>query len=256
MQLIRWDEGRVPAVNDGNNANGSIGWGMMKQSFLRGGALLCALFIASATSMASRPAPDAVIYRIERKGSTIGRHEVTMTRQDGQVQVDIAFKIRVKVAFMTVFKMDHQAHEVWTEDGDLRALHALTERSSGTFQVDVAPDGAGYKVVVNGDETQAPPNVVPSSFSFARDLFGKTAVQVTLLDTLSGNQKPSFIQPLNNEVLTLEDGRTLDAEYFEIVRTDTGQLTHRIWVGEGGVLLKLGLFTKDDQYIEYHRVFS
>lgn len=228
----------------------------MRHYFLRGVLLLSALFISSASSLASRPDPDAVIYRIERKGSDIGRHEVAMTRRDGQVQVDIAFKIRVKVAFLTVFKMDHHAHEVWTEDGALKALHALTERSSGTFRVDVAPNGEGFKVMVNGDETVAPPDVVPTSFSFARGLFGDLAVQVTLLDTLSGNQKPSFIQPLDRQSLTLDNGAVVETRYFEIVRTDTGQLTHQIWVDDDGTMLKLGLFTKDDQYIEYHRVLS
>ena len=227
---------------------------MMRQNCLRWAALLCALFISSASSLASRPEPDAVVYRIERKGATIGRHEVVMTRQGGKVQVDIAFKIRVKVAFLTVFKMDHNAHEVWTDDGGLQALHALTERASGTFRVDVAPNGDGYKVEVNGDMSAAPKDVMPTSFSFASDLFGIVARTVTLLDTLSGAQKPSFIMPLGNDVLTNEPGAApVKVRYYEIVKTDDGRLTHRIWVDQDGNLLKLGLFTKDEQYIEYLR---
>ncbi|GAB4138613.1 MAG: hypothetical protein Tsb0016_04650 [Sphingomonadales bacterium] len=204
--------------------------------------------------MASRPDPDAVVYRIERKGSTIGRHEVVMTRQGDKVQVDIAFKIRVKVAFLTVFKMDHNAHEIWTDNGGLQALHALTERASGTFRVDVAPNGDGYKVEVNGDMSAAPKDVMPTSFSFARDLFGNVAVSVTLLDTLSGAQKPSFIMPLGNDWLPGPDGEaSVPVRYYEIVKIDDGRLTHRIWVDRAGNLLKLGLFTKDEQYIEYLR---
>ncbi|RME65713.1 MAG: hypothetical protein D6782_05705 [Alphaproteobacteria bacterium] len=216
--------------------------------------MVCALFLSSASSLASRPHPDAVVFRIERKGATIGRHEVVMTHHDGRVDVDIAFKVRVKVAFLTVFKMSHTAHEEWTENGKLKTLHALTERSSGTFDVAVTPSADGYRVVVNGDASTAPANMVPTSFSFAKDLFGATAVQVTLLDTLSGRQRPSFIQPLQETELTLDDGRTVTTAYYEILRTDTGQTTHRIWVDAAGNLLKLGLFTKDDQYIEYYRV--
>ncbi|MFZ5609750.1 MAG: DUF6134 family protein [Pseudomonadota bacterium] len=195
-----------------------------------------------------------IVYRIERNGQAIGSHHVTLRQsEDGLYSVDIAFSIRVKFAFITAFKMDHRASEVWTADGALLDLRAVTERKSGRFDVHVSAAGKdGFRVTVNGETMPAPASLVPSSMTFAQRLFDGAVHRFVLLDTLSGGQKPSTIFYRGMEAVDI-DGRAMAADYFEILLDKTNSITHRIWRAGDGSFLKLGLATKDGHYIEYIR---
>lgn len=211
-------------------------------------------------SASSAPPPPEVVtnqhkitYRIERNGQDIGRHQVVVTDDgNGHFNVDIQFKIRVKFAFITAFKMDHKAHEVWTKDGDLLDLEAFTDRKSGNFEVSVLPQPEGYIVSVNGEENLIEEELTPTSFTFPAPLFTGEEKQVLLLDTLSGNLKPSTIRPMARQEVE-NNGQTFISDYYEITFDETGETTHRIWVDDDLTFIKLGLFTKDGHYIEYYR---
>jgi len=216
-------------------------------------ALLAVLLVVVPPAAAVRPPPgEALVYRIERNGAKIGRHEVWIDRRDDGTDISVQFKVRVKFAFITAFRMDHQAHERWTPDGALASLVAHTSRSSGDFDVKVAPNGTGYKVWVNGEEHHAPPDMAPSSFTLAHALFDGKEKRITLLDTLSGAQKPSLITPMGMRELDI-DGKRMSFPYYEITWLETGEITHRIWMHEDGAFVRLGLTTKDGHYIEYFR---
>ncbi|MGD8327371.1 MAG: DUF6134 family protein [Sphingomonadales bacterium] len=216
------------------------------------GNSVAAPVISSAAALSEE---GSITYRIERKGKTIGHHRVVRTQDEqGRYHVDISFSIRVKFAFITAFKMDHQASELWTSDGKLLNLHAFTDRKSGQFDVRVNPlnDEDGFNLVVNGKQEVAPPELTPTSFTFPQALFVGEERPVLLLDTLSGFLKPSTIHPHDKVELEL-DGRTIETDYYEITYDETGDVTHRIWVDDNLTFLKLGLFTKDGHYIEYFR---
>lgn len=209
---------------------------------------------ASADNTPNVVTTDTVTYRIERKGKKIGRHQVVRTQQDnGLIRVDISFSIRVKFAFITAFKMDHEAQELWSAEGKLLDLKAKTDRKSGQFDVRLSPqDEDGFELRVNGETDDAPPSVMPTSFTFPQSLFIGETRPVLLLDTLSGFLKPSTIHALEPRALQFE-GRETVTDYYEITYDETGDVTHRIWVGDDLAFLKLGLFTKDGHYIEYFR---
>lgn|GEM_PF-3337953 len=224
--------------------------------------LLCvgvsaAMPVSSQEEAAAAPSSDEnrVSYRIERKGKKIGRHEVLRRQdEDGRYHVDISFSIRVKFAFITAFKMDHQASEIWSADGQLLDLKAFTDRKSGQFDVKIRPteDESQYNLEVNGETEVAPAHLMPTSFTFPQGLFVGEERSVLLLDTLSGFLKPSTIHPQDQVTLDV-GGRSHQVDYYEITYDETGDVTHRIWVDGDLTFVKLGLFTKDGHYIEYFR---
>lgn len=212
--------------------------------------------VMSDDTVMSAPSDEgAISYRIERKGKKIGRHQVVRHMdEEGRYHVDISFSIRVKFAFITAFKMDHQASEIWSPDGELLDLKAFTNRKSGQFDVRIRPiDGREeFNLEVNGEKETVPSHFMPTSFTFPEGLFIGEEVSVLLLDTLSGFLKPSTIHP-QNEVSIELDGQVHLVDYYEITHDETGDVTHRIWLDNDLTFVKLGLFTKDGHYIEYFR---
>ncbi|MGD1955136.1 MAG: DUF6134 family protein [Sphingomonadales bacterium] len=193
-------------------------------------------------------------YKIYRKGKTIGDHRVSVRLDEAHAFVDINFSIRVKFLGITAFRMDHQASERWKLlPVALEAMSATTDRSSGTFVVEVGEGEEGYDVVVNGETSEAPLQVMPTSFTLARLLFDTSDKDVVLLDTLSGILRPSRIHYRKfDEDLDVE-GVLGTVNYYEITRRDTGEITHRIWYDEGDAFVQVVLTTKDGHYVEYRR---
>lgn len=226
--------------------------------FCLGVAALCCLGAGPAENAPSDPArlqPDQKLhYKIFRKGKLIGDHYVALRVSEVQAHIDIEFAIRVKFLGITAFKMDHKASERWAlKPRTLEALTAVTDRSTGTFKVTVDAAESGYEVLVNGAESQAPEQVVPTSFTLASHLFDEADKDVVLLDTLSGVLRPSRIHYRKKEASPMFDGAVGAVRYYEIKRMDTGDVTHRIWFDETEAFFQVGLKTKDGHYVEYRR---
>lgn len=196
-------------------------------------------------------------YKIYRKGKGIGDHFVSFQRDGDVAQIDIQFKIRVKFLGITAFQMDHAASETWCfAPLSLQSLAAVTDRSSGTFRVTVGSNDDGYQIDVNGEGVPAPTEFVPTSFAVAKHLFEQESKNVVLLDTLSGILRPSRI---DFKTVAAEDAFPMAVgavRYYEIIRLDTQEVTHRIWYDETDAFVQVGLKTKDGHYVEYRRQSS
>lgn len=206
------------------------------------------------TSDAAGNDTSTLHYKIYRKGKIIGDHHVSFVRDDSQAKIDIAFKIQVKFLGITAFQMDHEASELWAlEPLALQSLSAVTQRSTGTFSVNVGAGQDGYKVDVNSEEQPAPAQFVPTSFTMASHLFADEPSDVVLLDTLSGIFRPSRIEFRKVFPNTEFENARGDVRYYEIIRLDTGVISHRIWYDDADAFLQVGLATKDGHYVEYRR---
>lgn len=223
-----------------------------------------ALALLALALIGAAPTPDvtatqtddnkALHYKIFRKGNSIGDHYVTLHQEKDLADISIEFSIRVKFLGITAFKMDHQANERWRlEPRTLEALNAVTDRSSGTFEVTVDVRDEGYEVGVNGAQSMAPEEIVPTSFTLASHLFQQVDREVILLDTLSGILRPSRIHYRRVEDTVAFANAIGTVHYYEIVRLDNDDVTHRIWFDETEAFLQVGLKTKDGHYVEYRR---
>lgn len=199
--------------------------------------------------------PDELLhYKIFRKGKSIGDHHVTVTLAGDEAIVDIRFAIRVKFLGVTAFRMDHNASERWAlSPRTLKTLSAVTDRSSGTYEVTVDAVEDGYEMRVNGESKEAPNQVVPTSFTLANHVFNGTDTDVVLLDTLSGILRPSRIHYRGLANASEHENAKGSIRFYEITRLDTGETTHKMWFDDEDAFLKVGLKTKDGHSIEYRR---
>ncbi|GAB4141854.1 MAG: hypothetical protein Tsb0016_09800 [Sphingomonadales bacterium] len=89
--------------------------------------------------------PD-ILFALDRKGQQIGTHGLRFSRlDDGRLRVDIAIDIKVKVAFITLFRYEHRAMEVWDWQGRrLDYFWSETDDNGRAFRVEGARDAEGF----------------------------------------------------------------------------------------------------------------
>ncbi|MFQ5346740.1 MAG: DUF6134 family protein [Rhodothalassiaceae bacterium] len=196
------------------------------------------------------PEASSLSYTIERKGREIGRHIVSYTiTPNGQRDVEIATRIRVKFAFMTVFRMDHAGHELWDHDRLVRMFTA-TMKNSRKEEVDLRAVGDHVIVATDKGTETAPLDVVPSSFTKPDFWIDSGEKDFLLLDTLSGRLRPSKLVYKGRMTIEL-DGQAYDTRCYRIFATAEGRLSHEFWIDDAGYLIKAHLITRDGESLYY-----
>lgn len=226
----------------------------MKPSLLGGSVFLCIVGAALA-GQATAPQPDiSASYRILHDGKVIGRHSVEIFDNAAERDVHVGFSINTKIAFFPV-KITHDSWERWDRRGDLKELHASTDGPTSPTQVVVEPKGRNnYLLLTNGKQQIIETGFVPTSFSNLDEVFSSRQTQeISLLDTMNGKVKPSVLlsKPLTDPDCQCQGSGT--ASFYEIKAKDSGKISHRIWLDNKGVVLKLGLQTRFGYYLEYVR---
>lgn len=117
---------------------------------------------AAQLQMAALPL-DPMQFKVTRNGEPLGTHRVSFSREGDSLIVDIAIRFEVRLAFITVFRYQHDAREVW-RDGRLVAFDSLTDDDGDRFQVAARATPEGLRVAGTGGEYLAPTGTVPSSY--------------------------------------------------------------------------------------------
>ena len=98
-----------------------------------------------------------------RNGSEIGRGVYRFSGDAAHREVAIAVDIQVKIAFITVFRFTHRAHELW-EGARLVRMEAETDDNGTARSVRVTRDGDRLAVVADGKTGHAALDAKPLSF--------------------------------------------------------------------------------------------
>ena len=206
--------------------------------------------IAPASAVDTPQEDQTLTYHIARKGDRIGKHIVTYDRS-GQDMVDVSIdvRIRVKFAFITAYSMDHEGHEVWSNDQLLR-MTTRTSRNKEKEAVDVRAANGHYVVRTKNGEKTAPMTLVPSSFTKTDFWIDDGSKSFMLLDTLTGKMRPSRLETGDMQTLTLE-GQAYDVRYYRILNLEKDTLSHEFWIDSEGYLVKAHLLTKDGESLHY-----
>ncbi len=206
--------------------------------------------IAPASAVDNPPYDQNFTYHIARKGDRIGTHSVSYNRAEhDRLDVRIDVRIRVKFAFITAFRMDHEGHEVWSNDQLLR-MSTRTNRNKEEEAVDVrAADG--HYVVSTAERIQtAPMDLVPSSFTKTDFWIADGSKEFMLLDTLSGRMRQSRLEAGDIQTLTL-DGQAYDVRYYRVLNLEDNEMSHEFWIDPEGYLIKAHLLTRDGESLHY-----
>ena len=205
-------------------------------------AALFALLMAAGRSPALAQTPSTLEFSVERNGAEIGSHRIRFTREGGRLTVDTDVSVRVAVAFVTVYRFTHRAHEVWEGDR-LVALDAETDDDGEPHRLTVRADGDGMRVTHNGVESRVPGGLIPTS------LWNRAMTrQTTLLGTLRGDAMPTQVTALGSSAVTAA-GKEVAADGFLIDASP--DYKRWVWYDARGRLVAVRLEADDGSLVRY-----
>jgi len=208
--------------------------------------------IAPVRAVDTVPEGNKFVFSVERKGDEIGRHIVTYSAaENGGWDIDIRAEIKVKLAFITVYRMEHAGHEIWQDD-TLRTMTTRTNNNGDKERVVLRIEDGQYILQTREGRRTAPMDLVPSSFTNPDFWIAEGKKKFLLLDTLDGDLRPSRLVYEGREKVTL-DGQTHDTRYYRAYDLKRDKLSHEFWVDDAGYLLKTHLVTKDGESLYYRQ---
>jgi hypothetical protein len=212
-------------------------------------AKAAAAFLVAIASGAAAPAARADIvpeggvldFTVVRDGSDIGTHRITFRRQNERIDVDVVTRIAVKVAFVTVYRFEHDGHEAW-QDGRLMSMETKTHDDGKDHLLKVVRNGNGsYRATADGKSFDADGAAVPASLwnpEFVKS--GK------LMNSLVGTPLRIAVAYKGEEAIPVH-GRDVKAKHFSM----TGEFERELWYDDHWVLVHMELKGKDGSRVKY-----
>lgn len=208
----------------------------MKKTFLAAAAFV-AMFMAQA-AQALQPGP--LNFTVYRDGSEIGTHKIDIRREGASTRVDIKTDVAVKLAFITVYKFEHQGRETW-RDGRLVRIETKTDDDGKDKWLKGEANGKGLKIAGSARTYTAEPNIIPASLWNA-----KIVKQGRILNTLDGSEMAVSINDLGEETVKVY-GKAIPARHYSI----TGQLQRELWFDADHTLVQVRFKGSDKSDIRY-----
>jgi hypothetical protein len=187
------------------------------------------------------PVETDLTYAVLRDGDEVGRHQVTLTRDDDQ-QTTVAIKtnVVVKVALVPVYRFEQNGSETWRQ-GHLTALSTKTNDDGDKHSLDAKAAGDHVEVVSDGTHTQATADVIPASL-WNHDLVN----QKVLLNTINGKAMAVKVADLGVEAVRAQ-GHSVQAHHYRV----TGELDRDLWYDPANTLVQIGFKASDNSSILY-----
>jgi hypothetical protein len=176
---------------------------------------------------ASPATTQTLTFEVQRDGSSIGSHRVTIREAGNRREVEIAIDMAVKLAFVTVYRYTHRATEVWSGER-LVSLEASTDDNGTRTRVLAMAGESGLAVSGSSGNYLAPADTAPSSY-WNRDKLNRSA----LLDTQSGKLATVANENLGETRMTA-DGRPQLVSTYRVtgdLKADLSYAEDDSWVG-------------------------
>ena len=174
------------------------------------------------------PAGDRLTFRIIRKGSDIGRHEITFAPEGDVLTVTIAVDIAVGIGPVVLFRYTHRATERW-HGHDLASMDTETNEDGTRTRLALQRVGGGLVVQSSKFPTYvAPGNALPGSHWNEKMLDGP------IINTEHGKLLRPQVTALKEEPVPVASGGTIEARHFAVrgdANLDTWYDAAPSWVG-------------------------
>ena len=187
-----------------------------------GAALLGAAMIAGPLH-AELETPDSIAFHVYRDARPMGHHTVSFRRDGEDLHVEIDILLEVQIAFITVFRYQHNNHEVW-RDGRLVAIDTWTDDDGKDFWLRGRAVEGGLQVEGSSGSFLAPADIMPTSYWNI-----ETVTRNEMLDTQKGRLISVDVAPAGSEAVKLPGGPA-DASRYKV----TGDLALDLWYTEDG----------------------
>lgn len=189
------------------------------------------------------PADGAMLdFAVERNNAEIGYHRIRFTRTADRMIVETEVRIRVTAMFVTVFRFDHRAREVW-EGGRLVALDAETDDDGEPHRLSVRAEGDALAVTHNGERTRVQGGLIPTS------LWNRAMTEQTmLLGTLRGDAMPTRVTKLGAKTVPAGTGAIAAEGFLVDAQPD---YKRSVWYDDSGRLVAVQLNGDDGSLVTY-----
>lgn len=209
--------------------------------------LVLAMFATAFTQVAgattqSIPSGRVLEFEAYRNGSPIGRHRLTFRPEGERVSVEVAIRLKVDLAFLTLYRYEHDSRELWNQ-GRLVGLATRTNDDGKKTEVRARAEGDQLTIEGSGGAFSLPLGSFPTSYWDP-----KFTAQTTVLDTQDGVRTMVRAAPPVRETFPVL-GKPVPADRYSL----SGELTMDLWYTPKGEWVGLK-FTSKGSEITYARL--
>lgn len=187
------------------------------------------------------PGDGTLDFTVLRNGDDVGSHQISFHHNGDALEVDIRTRIAVKLAFITVFRFEHDGHEVW-RGNRLVAMETQTNDDGDDHSLIVSANGDGdLKIIGDGKESTVKGSFIPASLWNPTFLESKE-----LLNSLVGTELAINVAYIGEEPVEV-DGRQVSAKHYSM----TGEFERELWYDKDWQLVKIAFKGQDGSDIQY-----
>lgn len=198
--------------------------------------------IASLPALSAMIPPSQVLdFTVLREGEDVGTHRIQFRRNGDTLEVDIETRIAVKFAFITVFRFEHDGHEVWRDD-KLVSMTTKTHDDGEDHTLVATANGNGeLNIVGDGKKMTAKASIIPASLWNSTFLENKE-----ILNSLVGTELAIDVVFKGEESVAV-NGKQVNAKHYSM----TGEFERELWYDADWVLVKIAFKGGDGSDIQY-----
>lgn len=201
-------------------------------------SLVLSVFIFANDAFANLP--SSLSFTVLRNGDPIGTHAYKFKEAGPRTYVDIVTDIKVKVAFLTVYRFEHEAREEWFKDKLVKTFS--TTNDDGTdHTLNVSKTKGALNVDGDGKKSEAEYGIMPASLWHP-----ETVKREMLLNTLDGKIMSVKVEDLGAEDVMVK-GSAIQAQHFRL----SGELERDLWFNAKGLLVMVRFKGDDGSDISY-----
>lgn len=183
---------------------------------------------------------DKIIFDVFRKGSRVGTHEMTFSRDDEYIIAKTRFEVSIKILVVPVYSYLYISKERW-RDGKLISLSAETNDNGDLSDLNVTRQNGALTLTGSGGEYVASGDLYPTTH-WNSGAIGSTQV----INTITGKINDVEMQNRGVETVITEHGE-IQATHFAY----QGDLATEVWYDSAGKWVKMRFPGKDGVMIEY-----
>ena len=180
-------------------------------------------------------------FRALWKGSSIGEHRVAFGTNGDRLVVNTHIDIAVRVLFFTVFRLKHDAQEIW-QSGRLVSVKSTTDRDGTRLQVSGNAAAGGFRIVGENGPFLAAADLLTTDALWDR----RIVHEQRLIDVQYGGEIGLVARPFGEDQVATPQGQVHASRYQMITPHYAGSVFY-----DGGGRWVKALIEVKGETIEY-----
>jgi len=185
------------------------------------GLIMGAVPVLAGPVLAAEPVPAPIDFIVDRDGTPIGTQRLTFHTEPGpdgdRLIVDSTIDVKVRAAFITVYRYSLTARETW-QGGKLVAMDTATDDDGKKLAVHARATSAGLEVDATDAHYVAPADTIPDSY------WPPATVQHSrFIDVENGRLVDMVSTPAGHRTITVA-GKPVDVTLYHLSGVITGEL--------------------------------